>query len=268
MAYRSSTEAAGASGGDSFTISVPTGVAANDIVVLVVELDYPSGTITWPSGFTQLAATTTIDGVHAVAWKRLTGADSGTYTITSTVPSGLGYAANALAFSGRHTTNNPAVSTAAVQNTVQSAPVTVTANGVTAVAGDDLIWFASMDADASGQGSVFTPPSGYTERQETGGATDQWCYISTATVDNVSAGATGSVAGTFTSYDARWASYLVRVPEAATASGQPATKRAGGIPWMGAHGAGFASAARRWIARTPRPAFATNLLRRATDGQY
>lgn len=51
------------------------------------------------------------------------------------------------------------------------------------------------------------------------------------------------------------------------ASGQPATKRAGGIPWMGAHGAGFSSAARRWIVRTP-PAFATNLLRRATDGQY
>lgn len=37
--------------------------------------------------------------------------------------------------------------------------------------------------------------------------------------------------------------------KAAAAGGQPTQKRAGGVPWMGQHGAGFPSAIQRWIRR-------------------
>ena len=80
MAYRSSSSASGHSAIPA--VSVPSGVDTGDIVILAVGSDsqtasFASGNV--PAGFTLLYDTDiTVDGHSAgLAWKRLTGADTG-----------------------------------------------------------------------------------------------------------------------------------------------------------------------------------------------
>lgn len=165
----------------------------------------------WPSGFTELAETkVTFDGqTCAVGWKRLSGADAGSYTFGN-IGASADWLAQAFAFSGRHATDPPVVSATAAVNTSAASPMTVTANGVTAVAGDDLLWILAPDVNASGAGNGTTPPAGYTETQD---AENLWVNLSGAYKENVSAGATGTVSGTFAhTSNAGYAAWLVRVP--------------------------------------------------------
>jgi hypothetical protein len=213
MAYVDSTNATG--NGSTPSVAVPAGVAAGDIVILACAIDVQAAvfdTGDWPSGFTELAETDiTADGhTAAVGWKRLTGADGGTYDFGNLGASG-DWVCQAFAFSGRHASNPPVISTTNVQNTAQSSPVTVSANGVTAVDGDDLLWISAPDVTSSGAGNGHTAPASYTERED---AENLWANLSGATRENVSAGATGTVSGTFAlSQDtAGWAAWLIRIP--------------------------------------------------------
>lgn len=219
MAYRSSSISS-ATGGTrtSLTVAVPAGVQADDIVFLIGNHDGNTGSFTWPAGFTQLdsSALASPDGqLSAVAWKRLTGADSGTYTVSFGDTFAM---VIAVAFSGRHTTDAP-TNSKATSTSNNSSPVTVTASTVTAVAGDDLLWISAPDI-AGSSATSHTPPSGYTERQD---GQDVWSVVSAATLDNVSAGATGSVAGSFTGQSGGWTAYLIRIP--AAAGGGTTTRR-------------------------------------------
>ncbi len=80
--------------GDTFTSSkttaVPTGSAIDDVAVLTGDV-WTAGatpTVTWPSGFTEITAAHTTaatgDGTQHTfaAWKRLTAADSGNYSVS------------------------------------------------------------------------------------------------------------------------------------------------------------------------------------------
>lgn len=213
MAYRDSTNATGNS--DTPSVTVPAGVTAGDIVIIAVGFDLQAAAFDpadLPSGFTELSETDiTADGHTAwVGWKRLTGADAGTYTFGS-VGTAADWVCQAFAFSGRHATNPPVISADSVQNTPQSPPVTVTANGVTAVLGDDLLWISAPDVTSSGSGNGHTPPATYTEAEDGELA---WANLSGAYKENVSAGATGTVAGTFamSADTAGWAAWLIRIP--------------------------------------------------------
>lgn len=226
MAYVDSTTNQGA-GETNLSVAVPAGVQANDDVILVVAVDFSTATIEagdWPTGFLELdEVQLTGDGQRvAVAWKRLTGADAGTYAIgdIDNVGSGstAGWVVQAIAFRGRHTTNPPVISTSATNNAANASPVTITANGVTALDGDDLLWISAPDVRAAGIGNGHTPPSTYTEAEDQESTTDGgWANLSLAYKENVSAGATGTVSGTFalTSGSAGWAAWLVRLPAAA-----------------------------------------------------
>lgn len=212
MAYRDSTTASGNS--DTPSVAVPAGVAIGDIVILACAIDALAAvfeTGDWPTGFTELAEVDiTTDGQSAaVGWKRLTAADSGSYTFAA-LGATADWICQATALSGRHA-SNPPVATSNVQNTGQSDPITVTATGVTAVEGDDLVWISAPDVTASGDGNGHAPPASFTERED---AENLWTNLSTATRDNVSAGATGNVSGTFniTQNTAGWAAFLVRIP--------------------------------------------------------
>lgn len=214
MAYRSSTAASGDSTTPSTT--VPASVAANDIVILVVCVDSAAVDFTgkYPSGFTELAdVDITLDGQSAaVAWKRLTGADAGSYTCSAMGVS-AGWNCAAFAFSGRDTGNPPTLSSS-VNNSGNTSPITITATTVTALAGDDLLWVSTPDVHAAFVGNGHTPPAGYTERQDVEEPASGWSNLSGATLDNAGAGATGSVSGTFTitSSTAGYAAFLVRIP--------------------------------------------------------
>jgi hypothetical protein len=125
---------------------------------------------------------------------------------------------HALLFSGRDPSSPPTINTKASSNAGNTSPVTVTATTLTASAGDDLVWVADMDA-FHGTAAAFTPPTGYTE------ATDvhaDFENASTAYQENVSAGATGSVAGTWTSAanQAGWMTWLIRLPIAPSGGGR------------------------------------------------
>lgn len=219
MAFRSQGTAVSLGNGvsGSMTPGTPAGAAANDILFIFSSQDGGGATTyTWPSGFTELFNShfTTPDGqAIAVAWKRAVGGDSLAVSRSSTTGS---WVLRCLAFSGRDTGNPPVGSTAATNTASNASPTTVTANGVTALAGDDLLWIGGLDVTAATSSSTFTQPTGYTSQGVTIDSSDHFDVVGIATKDNVSAGATGSVAGTLThSGSAGWAAFLIRIPAAA-----------------------------------------------------
>jgi hypothetical protein len=219
MAYRDSTSNTGNSTTPS--VAVPAGVAANDIVIITIGFDTTGGAVDpgdLPTGFVELGESTalTTDG-HTlwVGYKRLTGSDAGTYTFGS-IGAANDWVCQAFAFSGRHTTNPPVTSTLATNNTPANDP-TVTSNGVTAVAGDDLLWVVLPDKTTQGACSMVAPTN-FTEAED---ATFGWSAAYGAYRNNVSAGATGSVSAVLTTNGtdtAGWGTWLIRIPAAAGAA--------------------------------------------------
>jgi len=238
MAFRSISTNEGASAASdpmSLTVSVPSGVQDGDIILVVATLDRVVATAVnaVPSGFTQLYfETVTRDGQFVwVGWKRAS-SESGTYTLQldNAISQENEYLMQAAAFSGRIASGSPiGASSSAVENTGQSSPVSINATGVTAAAGDDLVWISAPDVVSGGIGNGHSPPSGYTERSDAEGYTARtlWCNLSIATLDNASAGATGTVTGTFslTSGDSAWCAFLIALTAAAGGGGS--------IPLMG-----------------------------------
>jgi hypothetical protein len=231
-AQRSSASSNGT--GTTPSVTVPTGVATDDIIIIACQIDAAAAdfqTADWPTGFTELAESDNPAGqpdgqTHAIGWKRATGADSGTYTFGNVGASG-DWICEAVAFSGRDTTNPPIISSTALNTSSNASGVSVTANGVTALANDDLMWVGSLDPTDSVPGSAFTPPSSpivFTERQD---VTRAFCGLSVATADAVSAGATGTISGTatFSGTGAGYVAWTVRIPVSGGGGGSPTPNR-------------------------------------------
>lgn len=222
MAWRSKTENpfSGNNGGVPYG-DKPLGVTVDDILLLTLAMDGQSASVTtWPSGFEEImqASVGGPDGrTSAVAWKRAGSSEPSTYVITMSGSSGADTLVTCSAWSDRDTTNPPTWSTANNVGTGSASPVTVNANGVTAVAGDDLAWF--VFADTTGPAPSIAPPGGYTERIDTIG--NNFAHTAVATNDAVSAGATGTVSGTmtFASGTAGYDAILVRIPMGAGGGG-------------------------------------------------
>jgi hypothetical protein len=215
MAFRSAGAATSvASSATSATAGAPAGFVADDILILILSSDANASTPSPPSGFTQLTKDTftTPDGqVIVIWWKRAVGSDSLTVTGMSNVASKL---LRCFAWSGRDTTNPPVMSASAVNQSSNASPTTLTANGVTALTGDDLFWFGGLDVNTSGA-PTFTQPTGYTTQGVSTDTVDGFDIFGAATKDNVSAGATGTVSGTLThSGSAGWNAYVIRIPAA------------------------------------------------------
>lgn len=213
MAYRDSTSGSGSSATPS--VSVPSGVETGDIVILIAATDTAAAdfeTADWPSGFTELVdANITADGCSiGIGWKRLTSADAGSYTFGN-LGASAEWVCQAFAFSGRHPTDNPEASSDSIDNTLSNTPQSPSANAVTAVEGDDLLWICTPDVDSTGGYTAWTTvPTNFTsaEEQENGFTTLLGAYR-----NNVSAGSTGSISGEFThSNQSGWGCWLVRVP--------------------------------------------------------
>lgn len=214
MAFRNATSLTGTS--TTPNTAVPTGAAIDDIVLLFASVDSTTATFAtkWPAGFTAIAdIDLTHDGqAEGWAWKRLTAADTGSYTLAA-VGISTQWICMAVCLSGRDTTNPPVFSAATQNNTANATPVTISATGVTALAGDDLVWASLPDNKITGNVTGHTPPSGYTEKLDVGTA---FTYGSIAVLENASAGATGTVSGTLTlsSSTSGYGATLVRVPVA------------------------------------------------------
>lgn len=199
------------------SVAVPAGVQADDIIIIAMTTDATGNVDSghYPPDFVELAEIDlTHDGqLFVVAWKRATGNDTGTYQFQINV-GGSNWVYQAIVLRGRHTTNPPTVSTNS-SNAANTPPVTVSAATVTALDGDDLVWISAPDVNTNGAGNTHTVPSGYTKQEDDENAFSNLCM---ATKENVSAGATGSVDGTFalTSGTSGWGAVLVRVPSVST----------------------------------------------------
>lgn len=233
MAYRDSTTASGASATPS--VAVPAGVAIGDIVILACATDASAADFQaadWPTGFTELEdSNITADGQSfGIAWKRLTAADSGSYTLGN-IGASADWVCQAFAFSGRHATDPPVVGAPSIDSTLSNTPQAPSANGVTAVDGDDLLWICAPDVDSSGGYTAGTLPGTYSAAEDTENA---WTTLFAGYKNNVSAGATGSVAGSFTHVNqAGWAATLVRIPVAAAGGGTTILRQMNALYYSG-----------------------------------
>jgi hypothetical protein len=181
----------GLSPGPNVTCGVPAGVIANNIVELRVFMDTTGSTATPPTGFVDAPdspQTISANQRQHVWWKRATGAESGTYTVTFSPDS---YAeAVAVRYSACIDTGNPYDDTDSDQiatNTTTSPPVDVTTTGA-----DRLI----VHSATNWAGGTWTPSTGFTTRV-TGG----FGQIHVATKLQAAAGASGSVVATCTGND-------------------------------------------------------------------
>lgn len=162
VAYRSSSVTGTADAQDAGkNIPVPTGAAADDIALLAIEVWLDTSTdpvITWPSGFTQkISYESTTDGFQRmfIGWKRLTGADTGTYNYT--ISGSYWNMAHCILISGAATTGDPIEATNTAQSTGTSTPST----SVTMTTAGALVHFVMNENSASA-----TPPTSFTEVQD------------------------------------------------------------------------------------------------------
>jgi hypothetical protein len=166
-------------------VPVPAGTASGQIAVVGLYKESTSA-VTPPAGFTQKVALTTSatarGGLH-VFWKRLTAADSGTWSFTWTGAVFRGAVAGL--WSGRIATGDPFDGTVGTaEGTVTGTTLNVSTSPASAN-GDALGMWTSFNSGAS-----FTPPASYTERQDTLNC------LTLDTRDAVTSGSTGSISAT------------------------------------------------------------------------
>jgi hypothetical protein len=218
MAYRNSTTSTVHASGGTNSVAVPSGIAANDICILTTSLDAVDGsgffgdvTYGFPSGFTPFTEQINDqpDGnTMAAAWKRCDGTESGNFTVTwssqfNNAAAG-DMALTAVLFSGRSRRDPPVMGSWENDtnggSAFSSSPIALTAPAVTALVGDDLLWIATPDTTNAPIGVSFgSAPTGFTERQSgiNQAPGSGWVNYQICTQDNVSAGSTGTVAGSF-----------------------------------------------------------------------
>jgi hypothetical protein len=169
-------------------------VAAGDLIVIaVLSSNVNTATFTWPSGFTQQGiGASTGNFAHssrfAVAVKRATASEPASYTVT--VVGGPLSVALAASWTGR---SNITFTTVTPGGSNSGTNVTLNLSGGTAAAGDDIAWLGMGSANGAYTASA---PTSYTS-QATAGPGGNFDYINLSTRDNVSAGATGTISGSY-----------------------------------------------------------------------
>lgn len=221
MAYRSSSSTT-FTATSALTATAPTGVASADRLLALITQDTISPAITTATGWNGVISTADTSGPDAQTIelhekKNASGSDS--YNFTSTTTDGA--IVQVVCMSGRDNTA-AAILSATINTTANASPLTATLTGVTALAQDDLVWMLAYDhTNSDNEAWATSAVSGFTERHDVAGL--NWCDASTWTQDNVSAGATGNIAGTGTrtagAGGAGWGGFVVAVP-AAAAPGQ------------------------------------------------
>jgi hypothetical protein len=196
VSYRSSNVAQGS--GDPLG-GAPSGVVAGDRLYAWIVQDNAAATFTIPGGSAWVSLrkfnNTIVDGQTSELFeiKNATGSES--YAFTSST--GAGWIFITATFSGRHNTAAAIVSAATVDENVNSSPVSVALGGVTAAAGDDILWVAELDQATGADVWAFNNDlTNYVERQDSNNGS----FVTSAlyTRDNVSAGATGTLTVTAT----------------------------------------------------------------------
>lgn len=185
------------------SVPVPSGVAAGSFIIIPMFVDTGGTTVTGlPSGFANAENSPVSNGSsHSlyVFWKRATGNDTGTYDFT--------FSGSAFSESQAHRYENvKATGTpidAGTGSAIDDTNGTVTPAVSTSSLGPDRMFLWSGTDWAGG---TWTPPSGYTERQDAVVG-----LVSLAEKTQATAASSGNVSGTSTGSDKRkaWIGALI-----------------------------------------------------------
>ncbi len=233
-------------------IPKPTGTVVNDL--LVAHVAYESGssiTITAPGGWTLIRKTDAASDVGEATYYRVAGGSEGA-SYTFTLSQSKKFSAAIAAYYGVH---NPSPQSATSSGATGASSTTATATSITTTFTDSLV----LAFFTNKKNSTWTPPTGMTERYDVPNAAGGMPSLSSASVVQAAAAATGAKAAT--SSDAEiWVAQLVALRVDATAPS------AGTISITESNAATYASGTTLWY----RPAGAGGtftVASTATDGQ-
>lgn len=212
MTYRSSAILTGASAATA-AVPVPAGATIGDIAVVGLYME-STAAVTPPAGFTNKVSLQTSAGTRGrldVFWKRLTAADTGTYSFSWT--GSTWRAAICGLWSGRVATGDPfdnfVLGTGSAESTIGVTTLNVSASPA-AASGDALGMWTNFSTSTS-----WTPPTNYTERQDT-------AEMTLDTRDAIASGSTGNVTATAVTTDFEKAFLGVLAPAAGGGNSNPA----------------------------------------------
>lgn len=158
IAFRSKDEQVATGGSTTSVNNRPSGVVADDILLLFVYIE-TTVALTYPSGFTEVAAINASNSSFAlhVAWKRATGGEPATYTTSWT---GGSYADTVMAaYSGCVTTGSPMDATPTV-SALGSGSGSIVSPSITTVSANAMV--ISFVGDIAG--NALTKPAAMTVR--------------------------------------------------------------------------------------------------------
>lgn len=204
-------------------VPVPAGVAAGDIIVIPLFVNGTTTVTALPSGFADAPGSPVVNvsgtshRLH-VAWKRATGADAGVYSFTLSVSDFR--SSGALRYTGAVASGSPWDVTA-TGNSLDVPATTTPAVSVTTTGPNRMLVFAGTNWS----GGAWTPPTGFTERIDSGAI-----HIFTADdVVQVVAGSSGTVQATCVSSarSVAWLGAMLGLPDVYTKSGGAVSAGAG-----------------------------------------
>lgn len=220
MAYRSSAKANATSGSVTAT---PPGVAAHDYLAAIFSHD--SGSTTGATGWNQIDQLNYgPDNNVATLFDKYDATGSDSFQFASNTSFGLALVCSA--WSGRDNTSpRSATPVRTADSGPLNSPISASLTGITATTGDDIGVLIGVDQTDGGARYTFSQITNYTERQD-GVNEDYVSGITLQTRDNVSAGATGSLATTITrsggADSAGWCGWVIAI-KAASSGGQTVT---------------------------------------------
>lgn len=196
-----------------FQCPVPSGVAADDVVVVTAFVDSTTTVTGLAPGFANAPFSPVTNnapsGNHMlyVLWKRASGTDTGTYDFTLSGPAFR--SVEAIRYTGCVTSGDPwdiAASAIDITDGNASPAVSVTTDQADTL----LVWSATDWA-----GGTWTPPAGFTKRRDSGVG-----LCATADKVQASAGSSGAVSGTCTGSGKRtaWLGALKGISSGGTVS--------------------------------------------------
>lgn len=220
-AFRSAATSVGTLVGSTWTSTAPAGYVAGDILVVIVNVDNASQTITFPAGWTQVSTDHITNGdgeTMSWGWKVATGTDAFNFSVSI---SNIDWSTTIAAYSGRNTSTTIDVTPSANNPnsaTPPNSPISVAGTGITPVTnGCDVIWMAGIDPAVTGNGA-WVAPSGMTLRSTT--PSTNFAPVGLADLNQTTAAATGTLTGTWTQSgdNGNFVGYVVALRPAAGAA--------------------------------------------------
>lgn len=124
------------------TVSLPTGIQAGDLLLACLGFDNSGATpITWPSGWTKIVDLTSGNTTFSVAWRKATGSEGTSISVTSSVACRSGHSVLRITGARDPTIQAPQIATATGSSATPDPPLLTPTGGT-----KDYLWIAAAEA--------------------------------------------------------------------------------------------------------------------------